>query len=361
MSSIMAWRVHQPGSPMELDTLPQPELEPGKVLVRVVGCGVCHTDLGFFYHGVKTVLPPPLALGHEISGVVEKVGDGTSSWLGKKVIVPAVMPCGECCLCKKGRERICRNQIMPGNHISGGFASHVVVPSRHLCPVEIDSKDGTIGPSEVTLKELSVVADAVSTPYQAVENVDLKSGDVAVFVGIGGVGGFGVQIARARGAVVVAVDVDQDKLDSAVEWGAEKAVLAGGTDPRQIRREVRDFVKERDLSPYEWKIFECSGTAAGQETAFALLTYGSTLAVVGFTLDKVEIRLSNLMAFDAQVVGNWGCDPGHYPAAVKLIEEGKVQLSPQVEFFPLSQINEVFEKLHRHQIKKRPILIPDFE
>jgi 6-hydroxycyclohex-1-ene-1-carbonyl-CoA dehydrogenase len=108
----------------------------GEVVVTVAGCGVCHTDLGYFYDGVRTNHPLALALGHEISGRVVATGAGVQSWLGRAVIIPAVLPCGECDTCKRGRPNICRKQKMPGNDIQGGFASHIVVPARGLCPVD---------------------------------------------------------------------------------------------------------------------------------------------------------------------------------------------------------------------------------
>jgi 6-hydroxycyclohex-1-ene-1-carbonyl-CoA dehydrogenase len=94
----------------------------GEVVVAVAGCGVCHTDLGYYYDGVRTNQPLPLALGHEISGRVVAAGAGAEAWLGRAVIVPAVLPCGECDLCQRGLATICRSQKMPGNDIQGGFA-----------------------------------------------------------------------------------------------------------------------------------------------------------------------------------------------------------------------------------------------
>ncbi len=109
---------------------------PGEVVVAVAGCGVCHTDLGYFYDGVRTNSALPLALGHEVSGRVVAAGAGAEAWMGKAVIVPAVLPCGECDLCQRGLGTICRAQKMPGNDIQGGFASHIVVPGRGLCEVD---------------------------------------------------------------------------------------------------------------------------------------------------------------------------------------------------------------------------------
>ena len=111
---------------------PIPVLKDGEALVKVAGCGVCHTDISFWHHGVQTKHALPLTLGHEISG---KVVSGPAEWLNKNVIIPAVLPCGECELCRKGRSNICRNQLMPGNDFDGGFASHIKVPAKYLCPV----------------------------------------------------------------------------------------------------------------------------------------------------------------------------------------------------------------------------------
>jgi 6-hydroxycyclohex-1-ene-1-carbonyl-CoA dehydrogenase len=235
-----------------------------------------------------------------------------------------------------------------------------VVASRYLCAVDVLDDTAKVGKSNVTLRELSVIADAVTTPYQAVKNSELGEGDVAIFIGVGGIGGYGVQIAKALGAFGVAVDVDERRLQLVAEFGADATFNAKTFDNKQIRNAVRNLVSQESLSAYEWKIFETSGTKAGQELAFSLLTFGATLNVVGFTMDKLELRLSNLMAYDAQAIGNWGCHPDYYPEVLQLVEAGEIQLSPFVEVFPLSEINAVFERVHHHDLDKRAILIPDF-
>jgi 6-hydroxycyclohex-1-ene-1-carbonyl-CoA dehydrogenase len=352
--------MEEAGKPMRLFETDAPALHPDEVLVRVAGCGVCHTDLGFFYDGVRTVKPLPLTLGHEISGTVESAGSAAGSWLNKHVLVPAVMPCGTCDLCKKGQVRICRNQKMPGNHIDGGFASHVVIPSRFLCPVDVPDTRSFLGKSGATLAQLSVIADAVTTPLQAVKNSGLVAGDVAIFIGAGGVGGYGIQIAAAMGAHVAAIDVDDNKLALYKNYGAELTLNPKTTDTKEIRKAIQAWTKEKNYPSVEWRIFETSGTGKGQELAFSLLTFGSRLCVVGFTMDSVNIRISNLMAFDAQAIGNWGCDVSYYPEALEWIKSGKIQLIPFVQTFPMSEINSVFKRSHKKEIDKRPVLIPDF-
>jgi 6-hydroxycyclohex-1-ene-1-carbonyl-CoA dehydrogenase len=353
-SSIEAhrWLMTAVNAPLERAPF-QAEPGAGEVVVAVAGCGVCHTDLGYLYDGVRTNHPLPLTLGHEISGRVTAAGAAAERWLGKAVIVPAVLPCGECDLCRRGLGTICRAQKMPGNDIQGGFASHVVVPGRGLCEVD----EGRLEAAGLALADLAIVADALTTPYQAVRRAGVKPGSLAVVVGAGGVGGYCVQIANAFGAKVIAIDVDDQKLE-AISGNGAALTLNSRKDAKAIKAAVTDFAKKHALRTTEWFIFECSGTAAGQLTAFGLLVHGATLSVVGFTMDKVELRLSNLMAFDARALGNWGCPPESYPAALALVLDGKVQIKPFVEAHPLDDINRVFAAVHHREIKKRAVLVP---
>lgn len=334
-----------------------PDLAPGQqeVIVEVAGCGVCHTDIGFAFDGVPTRHTLPLILGHEISGKVVAAGESAKNWLGSAVIVPAVIPCGECAACRAGRGTICRQQFMPGNDGDGGFATHVRVPARGLCTVPERL------PSGLTLEMLSVVADAVTTPYEAIRRSGLGADDVAVIVGVGGVGSFGVQIAAAVGAAVVAIDVDQKRLDVIARHGAGLILNPSSMEPKTLRGAVRDFAKKSSRTGIGLKIFEMSGTPAGQTTAFSLLDHGAYLGVVGFTPKPVELRLSHLMAFDATARGNWGCPPQQYPAALRMVLEGKIQLAPFVEVHPLHEAPEILEAVANHSMLRRAILQPNHD
>jgi 6-hydroxycyclohex-1-ene-1-carbonyl-CoA dehydrogenase len=355
------WEMRAPGGPLARVEEEAPELAEGSVLVEVAGCGVCHTDLGFLHGAVRTNHALPLTLGHEVAGrvVAARGGAATEAWIGRAVIVPAVIPCGDCALCAKGRGSICRRQTFVGNDIHGGFASHVAVPARGLCPVPGWEPGRPAGRSGVGLAELSVLADAFTTAYQAVIRSGLAPGDFAVFVGAGGVGGFGVQIAAALGATVAAVDVDEARLERLRPHGAAHAVPARGADAKSIRKSLRDFAASRGLPDSEWKIFETSGAPAGQELAFRLLNHGAHLSVVGYTTAEVSLRLSNLMALDATAAGNWGCLPERYPEALRLVLDGRVAIGPFVETRPLSQVNDVLKDFHAGTIARRVVLVPD--
>lgn len=336
---------------VKLDTLSP---GPDEVLVEIAGCGVCHTDLGYYYDGVRTKHELPLTLGHEISGHVVDTGSNALWWIDRAVIVPAVIPCGQCDACRRGKATICPNQKMPGNDIHGGFATHIVVPALGLCEVD----EQRLRATGIDLADLSVIADAVTTPYQAVVQAGVTAGDLVVVNGIGGVGGYAAQIAAAFGGVVVAIDVNDEKLDAIAGQCAALTLNASRMTPRDLKAAIAGFAKGRGLRATEWIILECSGTRAGQECAFGLLNHGGTLCVVGFTMDKVEIRLSNLMAFHARAIGNWGCPPELYPKALELVLDGRIKVTPFVEKHPLNEINRVFEAAHAGVLKRRAVLVP---
>jgi len=342
-----SWRMLEAGQPLTLEESPIPEPGAGEVLLRVLACGLCHTDVGFLYGGVRPNHALPLTLGHEIVGRVIATGAGAHELAGRDVIVPAVLPCGECDLCEQGRGNVCRQQKMPGNDFQGGFASHFIAPARFLCPIP----EGT-----ANIEDLSVVADAVSTAYQSVVRAGADAKSMVVVVGAGGVGTFAAQTAKAFGSHVAAIDVDANRLEALSSY-IDLPLLATELDTRGIRKAIAAYEAEAGLPPHSRIIIECSGTAAGQTTAYSLLTHDATLAVVGFTLEKVPLRLSNLMAFDATAFGNWGCLPEHYPAILGLIAEGRLDVAPFVERHPMSQLNDLLK--HEGHVR-RPVLIPDF-
>lgn len=360
---ILTWQMVQPTvrdketgaitpGKLEKTEIPVPDLGPGDVLVEVAGCGVCHTDLGYFYDGVPTVSKPPLTLGHEISGTVVA---GDAAWVGKEVLVPAVMPCRQCYLCKIRRGNRCLNQKMPGNSIGiyGGFSSHIPVPAIDLCEIR-DRGD-------IPLEHLAVVADAATTPFQAARRADLEVGDNVIVIGVGGVGQYMVQTAKALGAgTVIAVDIDPARLEKMLDYGADVVINATGKSPKEISAEVKSVRKQRQLPGYGWKIFEVTGSRPGQELGLGLLGFTGKLMVVGFGMHKLEYAISRLMAFDAEIIGTWGCLPEYYPQVLEMVLSGKIALAPFVQTRPMSTIAEAFEEAHRKSPDQRIVLVPDF-
>ena len=352
MSTVAkAWFLEKTSEPLVQRDLQLPDPGSGEAVIEVLACGLCHTDLGFFSGAVPTASPLPIVLGHEVVGTVVAAGPPQESLVGHPVIVPAILPCGECVFCRAGRGNACPQQKFPGSDTNGGFATHMLVPSRHLIP--LDCSGGT-----VDRRSLAVVADAVTTAWQAVRRCSLQSDDLAVVVGAGGVGGFVIQFAHALGARAVACDVSQDRLALVSDHGADIALDVSGRSPRDVRKEVHGFLRDQEIPSLRLRIFECSGTPVGQELAFGLLARGATLVQVGYTPKKVSLRLSNLMAFDATVHGTWACPPEAYPDVLQLIFEGKVVLDPFVDYAPMSRVNELLQDMANHKLQRRMVLDP---
>jgi len=303
---------------------------------------------------VPTVNKPPLSLGHEISGTVVA---GDEKWLGKEVIIPAVMPCNNCPICAAGRGNRCLAQKMPGNSmgIYGGFSSHIVVPTADLCLIP-DKKD-------IPLSHFAVIADAVTSPYQATMRAEVKPGDLTIIIGAtGGLGVYATQICSALGAKeVIGIARNPEKLKRAKDYGATHVISSIDKSPRDIRDEFRAYCKEKGVpGNYGWKIFEWTGTGDGQAIALELLSFIGILVICGFGMQKNEYSLSRLMAFDADILGSWGCLPKYYNEVLKMVLEGKVNIEPFVETRPMSQIKQAFEEAHATSLMKRIVLTPDF-
>lgn len=313
---------HKDERKLRLSDVPKPEPKAGETLVKVAACGVCHTDLHYIDHGVKPFKPPPLILGHEASGIV---ADGPLK--GARVLVPAVVTCGSCGACRRGRENICESMKMFGNHVEGAFAEYLVAPTKDLIPV----------PEGVDLEDACIIADAVSTPFHAVVNRgQVKPGDVVVVWGCGGVGMNAVQIAAALGARVFAVDRVREKLEIARSLGAEGGIPAEG----DVAKAVRSVTGGADVA------FECIGHPEVVKAAAASVRPGGRLVLVGFCGSPVELSAGRIMFTEQEVVGSLGCRPIDYPRILSLVQRGRIQLKPLItRRFGLEEINHALDLL----------------
>jgi 6-hydroxycyclohex-1-ene-1-carbonyl-CoA dehydrogenase len=332
-----------PGRPLAIEEVPVPRPGPGEVLVRVAACGVCHTDLHYLDHGVRTFKQPPLVLGHEASGTVEEAGPGDAKFRpGDRVLLPAVLTCGRCRLCRVGRENICEEMRMFGNHLDGGYAEFVVAPEKDLFRL----------PAEIPLEEGSIIADALSTPFHAVvRRGAVRPGDSAVVFGCGGVGINVVQIAAAAGARVIAVDLSEEKLERARALGAREVVHppTAGDAPKTIRK-MTDGGAE--------VAFEAIGHPATIRQGFDSLRAGGRLVVVGYSAEEVPISAARVMFREITVLGSLGCRPADYPPLIAMVRDGKLKVKELVTHrFPLSRIGEALDLL-RSGGSLRSIVLP---
>jgi len=321
--------------PLKLDdNYPTPTIlgELGQTIINIEACGVCHTDFGYLEHGVPTVKKPPLILGHEISGRIKEVSEDVTNFKeGDHVIIPAVLSCGYCVNCRTGRENICSNQIMLGNHIDGGFAEQIKVPIKDVVHL----------PSELSLKESCIISDAVSTPFHAVKNRgQIRPGDWAVVIGCGGIGLNIVQNIKVAGGLPIAIDIVPQKLEIAKQIGAVETILAKDMDEREVVGAIRKITGGgADVA------FEAIGHPVTMKQAFNSLRTGGRLIAVGYSPKRWDgFDIGRVMFREMEVMGSLGCRPVDYPHIIDLVKNGSLQLKPLITHeFPLSEINEAFD------------------
>ena len=209
--------------PLQIQDLPVPEPGPGQVLVKIEASGLCHTDI----HAARGDWPikptPPFIPGHEGVGPIEKVGPGVDpSRVGQRVAIAWLgWACGHCEFCTSGRETLCESQQMSGYTIDGAYAEYAVASADFVVPV----------PEGISSFDAAPLSCAGVTTYKAVKVSGARSSDLVAVFGIGGLGHLAMQYAKIAGATVVAVDLEDTKLDLATKLGADHTVNARTDDP----------------------------------------------------------------------------------------------------------------------------------
>ncbi|NUQ36521.1 MAG: alcohol dehydrogenase catalytic domain-containing protein [Caldilineales bacterium] len=319
---------YAPHQPLQIEEIATPTPGPGEVLVKVAACGLCHTDLSYIDHGVPTFKKPPLVLGHEVSGLIAAVGAGAAWREGDRVLVPAVYGCGQCQMCRTGRENICERMVMFGNNVDGGYAEYMLAPAKDVVAL----------PADLPLIEGAIIADAVTTPYHAVVNRgQVKPGDSVVVFGCGGVGINIVQIAAALGAHVVAVDIADEKLEMARKLGAQAVVNAKNVE--RADKEVRALTGGGAAIG-----FEAIGNPITQEQTFASVRNGGRFVMVGYSPKPMTLNSGRVMYREMELIGSLGCRAVDYPRVLALASSGKIKIAELVTArFPLDQINPALD------------------
>jgi D-arabinose 1-dehydrogenase-like Zn-dependent alcohol dehydrogenase len=224
---MKAVRLVEVGKLLEMQNIPIPSFGERDVLVRVRAAGICHSD-AHYRSGRAPVRPLPMTLGHEVAGVIEKIGTQVRrATVGQRVCLHYNITCGDCYHCSTGNDQFCSSCLMLGHYTNGGYAEYIAVPERNIIPL----------PDEIPFEQGATLMCASATSYHALRKSRLRAGETVAVFGVGGLGMSAIQLARAFGALeVFAVDINDEKLKMASAYGAVP-VNAGAVDPvAEIRR-----------------------------------------------------------------------------------------------------------------------------
>jgi propanol-preferring alcohol dehydrogenase len=342
---VRAIRLTQPGRPVELHDVPVPELAPRDVLVRVKAAGICHSD-AHYRAGRSPAEPLPLTLGHEVAGVVERVGAAvTLARPGDRVCLHYLIACGDCHHCSRGSEQFCRTGSMIGHFRDGGWAEYVAVPERNAVRL----------PDAIPFEHGAVLMCSSSTALHALRKGRLAGGETVAVFGVGGLGMSAVQLARALGALdVYAVDLDAAKLAMAEGYGAV-AIDAGGTDPVSAICE-RTGGRGVDVA------LELIGLPVTMRQAVQALAVQGRAVVAGLADEPLALdTYRDLLGKEAELIGANDHLLQEMPLLLELARRGALDLTRVVaRTVPLDAdaVNGVLDERDRFGAPVRTVIVP---
>ncbi|KUL20751.1 zinc-dependent alcohol dehydrogenase [Streptomyces regalis] len=328
------------GEPLVIEDRPDPEPGPGQVRIRVEASGLCHTDI-HAAHGDWPVRPsPPFVPGHEGVGLVEKLGDGVThlsvGWgspLWGSVAVPWLgRACGRCEHCLSGWETLCEQQINTGYGCDGGYAEKMLAWADYAQPV----------PQGVTAVDAAPLTCAGVTTYKALKVADVRPAQLVAISGVGGLGHLAVQYAKIAGATVAAIDVTDDKLELAVELGADITI-----DAR--KHDVGEVLKRHGGA-------HAAIALAVNEAAFAAvnsgLRRGGKLVMVALPAHgTIQVPIFDTVLNGTSVIGSIVGTRQDLAEVFQLHAAGRTEVICETR--PLSSVNESIDDVLRGQVKAR--------
>ncbi len=331
------------GEPLKMDEVKTPKIGSDEVLVRVKACGVCHTDLKIYSGEVPTVTLPHI-MGHEVAGDVVEVGERVENLKeGDSVVLYPYITCGNCYYCRISRENICENLFTLGRigfEVNGGFAEYVRIPARNAFKFS----------EKLSYEKVAVLPDAVVAPFRAIQKQGrVKAGDDVVIIGLGGLGIHGVQIAKALGARVLAVDILDEKVRLAEEFGADVAVNVAKTGFISAVKKFTDG-KGADV------VVDFVGNSKTLKQGFESLKNGGKLVIVGYEYGvDFQIPPSRVVYYDLEIAGSRGGTRQDLADVIKLTEMGKIK--PVVsQVLSLGDANKALELLKEGKVLGRIVL-----
>ncbi|MFH9068581.1 S-(hydroxymethyl)mycothiol dehydrogenase [Streptomyces alboflavus] len=347
------------GEPVRIETVVVPDPGPGEAVVKVQACGVCHTDLHYREGGINDEFP--FLLGHEAAGVVESVGEGvTEVEPGDYVILNWRAVCGQCRACKRGRPQYCfathnakqKMTLTDGTELApalgiGAFAEKTLVAAGQCTKV-----DPAASPAAAGLLGCGVMAGLGA----AINTGGVGRGDSVAVIGCGGVGNAAVVGARLAGAAkIIAVDIDDRKLETARGLGATDTVNSRSSDPIEAIRELTGGFGA-DV------VIEAVGRPETYEQAFYARDLAGTVVLVGVPTPEMRIDLPLLDVFGrgGALKSSWygDCLPSRdFPMLIDLYRQGRLDLDAFVtETIALDEVEKAFERMHHGDVLRSVVV-----
>lgn len=329
---------------------PAPVAGAGEVVIRVVACGICGSDV-HGYDGSSGRRIPPIVMGHEAAGWVASVGAGVSGFeAGDRVTFDSTIYCGKCRFCRRGEVNLCDHREVAGVSCGdyrrdGAFAEFIVVPERILYRL----------PDSMPFAQAAML-EAVSVALHAVAVSAVKGGETALVVGAGMIGLLTLQAARVAGCSRVFIaDVDATRLELAKKLGATDVIhLSGAELVHDVQRRTEGL--GADL------VFEAVGADATVSTAIDAVRKGGTVVLIGNVTPEVKLPLQKVVSRQIRLQGT-AASSGEYPQAIELVSSGQIQVTPLITAVaPLEEGPRWFERLYAHEPNlMKIVLAPDVE
>ena len=285
---MKAVRMVETGKPLELQQIPIPSAGEEDVLVRVRAAGICHSD-AHYRAGRSSMGRMPITLGHEVAGEVEWVGTKvTTVKAGDRVCLHYNISCGDCYYCQSGKEQFCTTVKMIGHHIDGGYAEYISIPAQNAILL----------PEEISFAEGATLMCASATALHALYRGRVKEGETVAVFGVGGLGMSAIQLAKALGAVeVYAVDIKQDKLELASEYGAIPIDASRSDAVDEIRKWTQG--KGVDVA------LEMIGLPVTMKQTIESIGVLGRAVIVGLSQAPLEVHpYQILIGYEAEIIGS---------------------------------------------------------
>ncbi|MGF7080238.1 alcohol dehydrogenase AdhP [Mucilaginibacter sp. UYCu711] len=329
--------IQQFGAPLQIEEMPVKEPGENQILVKVIACGVCHTDLHACEGDWPVQAKMPLIPGHEALGYVVALGRGVKNVKeGDIVGVPWLYSaCGCCEFCITGWETLCDTQQNGGYSVDGGFAEYVVADSRYVAHF----------PQSIDFTAMAPIICAGVTVYKGLKETEAKPGEWVAISGIGGLGHLAVQYAKAMGLHIAAIDVSDDKLNLAKSLGAELVVNAREQDPGE-------FLKKETGGMHGVLVTAPSPIAFKQ--GLSVLRRKGTIALNGLPKGSFDLPIFETVLNRFTVRGSIVGTRKDMQEAIEFAVEGKVKAT--VHPTKLENINEVFDQMKKGEIEGRVVL-----